>query len=170
MSPTARDAYLEAQVRTATPQRLRLMLIDGALRFARQSIELWDNEQQQEARFNALVRCREIIAELYGAIHADHATVAEQVKAIYRFLFWQLAEASLHNDCQKVRDVVEVLGEERETWRQLCEKMPEPPPRDGTAPCGGREITARDCSSGTSPLPALPGQVLRPPERFSLEA
>ena len=32
MLPTPRDAYLETQVLTATPQRLRLMLIEGAIR------------------------------------------------------------------------------------------------------------------------------------------
>ena len=32
MSAQASDAYLESLARTATPQRLRLMLIDGAIR------------------------------------------------------------------------------------------------------------------------------------------
>ena len=112
MPTTARDVYLEAQIRTATPQRLRLMLIDGALRFARQSLELWDDEQHREAQYNALVRCRDIVSELYGTIKTDEFPVAERVKAIYLFLFQQLAAASLSHDARKVRDVVRVLEEE----------------------------------------------------------
>lgn len=158
MSATARDVYLEAEVRTATPQRLRLMLIDGALRFARQSLERWENEQQREARFTALVRCREIVSELYGTIKTDGLSVTEHVKAIYLFLYRQLAAASFSNDPQQVRDVIGVLEEERETWQRLCEKMPEPPPRDHAVPLGCQEITA-------SHLPNLPS-----PDRFSLEA
>jgi flagellar secretion chaperone FliS len=158
MSPTARDIYLEAQVRTATPQRLRLMLIEGALKFARQSLALWDNEQQREARFNALSRCRSIVSELYATIRTAEFPVAQQVKALYLFLFQHLADASFSHDPQKVREAIHVLEEERETWRQLCEKMPEPPPRDHAVPLGCQEITA-------SHLPNLPS-----PERFSLEA
>jgi flagellar secretion chaperone FliS len=158
MSPTARDVYLEAQVRTATPQRLRLMLIEGALRFARQSLELWDNDQQLEARFNALTRCRSVVSELYATIKTEEFPVAQPVKALYLFLFQHLADASLSKDPQKVRDVIRVLEQERETWQQLCEKMPEPPPRNHTIPLGCQEITA-------SHLPNLPS-----PDRFSLEA
>lgn len=158
MSPTARDVYLEAQVRTATPQRLRLMLIEGALRFARQSLALWDDERQREARFDALARCRNIVSELYATIKTEGFPVAAQVKAIYLFLFQQLANASLAKDPEKVRDVVGVLEAERETWQQLCEIMPEPPPHDPAVPLGCQEIT-------TSQLPTLPA-----PARFSLEA
>ena len=41
MDRTAQNAYLEAQANTATPQKLRLMLIDGGLRFARQTLDHW---------------------------------------------------------------------------------------------------------------------------------
>ena len=160
MTHTARDAYLETQIRTATPQKLRLMLIDGALRFAQQAIECWDREEQRGARCNALARCHDILIELYGSIRTDQLPVTHQVKAIYRFLFRQLAEAASTGDCQKVRDIVRVLEQERATWRQLCEQMPEPPLREPGGPLGCQEITARDC------LPLDP-----PPQTpFSLEA
>ena len=38
MQQPAHESYLEAQVMTATPQKLRLMLIEGAIRFARQTL------------------------------------------------------------------------------------------------------------------------------------
>jgi flagellar protein FliS len=164
MASTPRDAYLEAEVRTATPQRLRLMLIDGALRHARQSLAVWDDPQQRAVRYESLVRCREIVHELYATIRTDECAVAEAVKAIYRFLFQQLAAASLSDDVHKVRDVIGVLEEERETWRRLCAQMPDAPRRESTALGVGREITARD----QAPRPAL-GQDL-PAPRFSFEA
>jgi len=158
MSSNARDVYLETQIRTATPQRLRLMLIEGALRFARQSLELWEDPQQRDARFDALSRCRSIVSELYATIKTEGFPVAATVKAIYLFLFQQLAEASFSKDPQKVRGVIRVLEQERETWQQLCAKMPEPPARDHSVPLGCQEITA----------PHLPNLPL--PDRFSLEA
>ena len=98
------------------------------------------------------------MSELYGTIRTDGFPVAERVKAIYLFLFQQLAAASLSHDAQKVRDVIRVLEEERTTWRGLCEKMPEPPPRQHAGPLGGQEITA--------PYPLAPP----PSARLSLEA
>ncbi|NLX54087.1 MAG: flagellar export chaperone FliS [Planctomycetaceae bacterium] len=159
MSRNVRDAYLEAQVRTATPQRLRLMLIEGAMRFARRSLELWDDAAQREACRGALSRCRGIVSELCATIKTDGFPVAHQVKAIYLFLFQQLADASFSHDAGKVRDVLSVLEEERETWQQLCMQMPEPPARDrSSVPLGCQEITAPH-------VPISPA-----PDRFSLEA
>ena len=43
------NAYLEVQVLTATPQRLRLMLIAGAIRWARQALSCWDADRADEA-------------------------------------------------------------------------------------------------------------------------
>jgi flagellar secretion chaperone FliS len=160
MAFSARDVYLETQIRTATPQKLRLMLIEGALRFAHQAIACWDREEQRGLRCNALARCHDILTELFGSIRADGSPVATNVKAIYRFLFRHLAAATATNDCDKMRDVVRVLEQERETWRQVCEKMPEPPLAPDDALSAGREITARDCPTFGLPASAP----------FSLEA
>jgi flagellar protein FliS len=170
MSRSAHDAYFETQVLTATPQRLRLMLIDGALRFARQAIECWGDEVNRVPRYNALARCHDIVVELYRTIRADELPVARQVKAIYEFLLREMALASMATDCQNVRNVVKVLEEERVTWQQLCEIMPEPPLRDNGGPQGCHEITARDCPPLRSSTPAPLGNINLPRERFSLEA
>jgi flagellar secretion chaperone FliS len=168
MTFTAHDAYRETEIRTATPQKLRLMLIDGALRFARLAIECWDTPTRQETRCNALARCHDILTELYASIRADAVPVARQVKSIYQFLFRHLADATLSNDRQKLQEVVGVLEEERETWRQVCEVMPEPPER----PEGGlgqmREITARDCPMAPPAPSSRDG--LPPMERISFQA
>ncbi len=160
MTPNARDVYQETQVLTATPQKLRLMLIEGALRFAQQAIACWDQRDQRAVRCNALARCHDVLIELYGSVRADQLPVASQVKALYRFLFRHLAEATATDDCQKVREIVRVLEQERETWRQLCTKMPAAPPRAADGPLCDQEITARDC------LPLDPP----PPASLSLEA
>lgn len=164
MNPDAREAYLETEVRTATPQKLRLMLIDGALRFARQARDCWADPQQRQTRCAALLRCHEILTELYGSIRGDQLPVARQVQAIYRFLYGRLADATRQEDSQGIAEVIDVLEVERETWRQVCEKLPEFP--DGTSRSAPAEITA-------SQAPAIPlGFHLadRPGESLSLEA
>ena len=39
MNKNARNVYLETEIATATAQKLRLTLIEGGLRFARQTLE-----------------------------------------------------------------------------------------------------------------------------------
>ncbi len=142
MSHSARDAYLDTQVRTATPQKLRLMLIDGAIRFGRQAVECWGDEQRSAQRFAALARCNDIVTELFSTIHADELPVADQVKAIYQFLLLQIAKVTNHDDPQVLQEVIEVLEQERETWQQVCTQMPEAPVREAAADSSAEEITA----------------------------
>jgi flagellar protein FliS len=152
MSHTAHEAYLETQVLTATPQKLRLMLIDGAIRFARQALDCWDDADQVSGRIEALARCNEIVSELYSSIRVDASPVAEKVQDLYRFLLLQLAKVTQHYDASTLRDVLGVLESERETWRQLCEQMPERPAGHAAESGGSSEVTAAGMS-------AIPPQV-----------
>jgi flagellar protein FliS len=153
VSNEAHDAYLVAQIRTATPQRLRLMLIEGALRHARQVLQVWQGGALPETAYHSLVRCRDIVTELYAVIKPDESPVARQVAQIYLYLFRLLAEASLTRDPQHVRDAVRVLEQERENWRQVCEKMPEPPAGFVAGNEASQEITAGDTAAIPAALP-----------------
>ncbi len=170
MPRTARDTYLETEVRTATPQKLRLMLIEGALRFARQAVEYWDDPEHPDRRYDALARCHDIVSELYAAIRTDDLPVAGQVKSIYQFLFGQLALVTMRHDPKILQDVIEVLEMERETWRQVCEKMPEDPRREQGPQRGCPEISAAGMPAIEPQTPGIPHSNLPAMERFSLDA
>jgi flagellar protein FliS len=118
------EIYLEMQVSTATPQRLRLMLIDGALRQARRTADSWC-EGQFDTALEALIRCREIVGELIAGIDKDASPLASQVASVYVFLFALLTEVQQTRDEHQLAAIIRVLEEERETWRQLCEQVPD---------------------------------------------
>jgi flagellar protein FliS len=129
MSLSARDAYLETQVLTATPQRLRLMLIETALlkaKVAHQACEAND----KETALAAIGLCRDIVSELIAGIQPDQTPLTKQVLGIYMFVYSALVEIGLTVDGQRLRDVVRVLEEELQTWRSVCEQMPERPVSD----------------------------------------
>lgn len=128
MEQHAREAYIEAQVMTATPQKLRLMLIEGAIRFARQTIQQWqagDNERALEA----IIRCRNIVSELLSSIRVDESELTKRVASLYLFVFQNLTEAQLRRDVKLVEEAIDVLEVERGTWRELCDEMPHAPAR-----------------------------------------
>jgi len=126
MHTDPRASYLESQVLTATPQKLRLMLIEAAIGAARQALNCWQEKHDAQANI-ALIRCREIISELLAAVKPDDSDLTRNVAGIYLFLFKTLAEAQLHRDATKVNEAIRVLEIERETWRDVCERMPAAP-------------------------------------------
>jgi len=132
MHTDPRNSYLESQILTATPQKLRLMLIEAAMGAARHAISLWEEKLDSDANI-ALMRCRDIVSELWAAVRPDNSELTRNVAGIYMFLFKTLAEAQLYRDHSKVSDAINVLEIERETWRAVCEQMPNPPDRKSFA-------------------------------------
>lgn len=129
----AGQAYLETQIATATPQQLRLMLIEGALRHARKAVEAWAEPGPCDP-LEPLIRCRSLVAELIAGIRSGSSPLADKVLVIYLFLFQELTEAQLRQDAARVSGVIRVLEEERITWQEVCATQPEPPAEAAALP------------------------------------
>lgn len=133
MEQPAHQSYLESQVLTATPQKLRLMLIEGAIRFGRQTLHHWEEDENEKA-LETIIRCRTIVSELLASVHVDESELTKKVAGLYLFVFRQLTEAQLRRDSHLVGEALRVLEAERETWQLVCEQMPEAPPAAASAP------------------------------------
>ena len=139
-SSDSTENYLETEVLTATPQKLQLMMINGAIRFAYQAQQLSEQQEMDEA-WDRLARCREIVAEIHGRIDPEESPLMRDVAAIYMFLFQELTDLHAAGDYSRLEGVLKVLNEERETWEELCRQMPEAPERPREEE---QEITASD--------------------------
>jgi flagellar protein FliS len=135
----ASHAYLETQISSATPQRLRLMLIEGALRLARQTADSSREGRAGEA-FESLIRCRSFITELISGIREGSSPLADKVLGIYLFLFQELTHAQQDQNVERLEGVIRVLEEERTTWQEVCMTLTERP--EEVAPRSSHEITA----------------------------
>jgi flagellar protein FliS len=123
MNLSTRDAYLETQVNTATPQKLRLMLIGGALRHARGAEAAWQSGRHDEAA-QSLVRCRDIVAELLSGIREDGSALVQQTLGIYAYLYSSLTELQQSRDAHQLAGLIRVLDEEQQTWEEVCQQLP----------------------------------------------
>lgn len=121
-----KDTYLETEVMTAAPQKLQLMLIEAAIRQGKRARELWNEarDDQDDSAGDALIRCQQIVTELLCGLNPEQdKELVRRVASIYLFVFRSLTEAHLQRDEQKLADALEVLEVERETWREVCQKL-----------------------------------------------
>lgn len=122
-SPKASQEYLKNAVMTATPEQLQLMLYDGAIKFATRGSEAMQ-AKDREATFNALERAQRIVLELANGIRPDvNPELAEQMAALYNFVYMRLVEGNLHQDPNCIEDALRVLRHLRETWVMLMDKI-----------------------------------------------
>ena len=133
MQSSIRDNYLETEVMTATPQKLQYMLIEAAIRNLQRGKHLRSEEQHEEA-CEVLIRAQAIVTQILTGLNKEvDAGLTRKVASIYMFVFRTLNEAQAGRDSSKIDECIRVLEVERETWRQLCEKLEQEQPGENPA-------------------------------------
>jgi flagellar protein FliS len=123
MTAPAPNAYLRTKIVTSGPAELRLMLLDGAIRFAEQARAALP-EMDYEAAYTGLTRCQNILLELINGLKPEHdPALCERLSSLYTFMYLQLVKASSARDPALVDDVIKLLHYERETWRMLLDQL-----------------------------------------------
>ena len=114
----AYNAYYDNSINTATPQKLTLMLYEGAVKFCRFA-EIAIQENNIELRHINLLKVQSIIKELNLTVNRDAGEISEQLLLLYDFIQSQLIEANIENNIEKVKIVRELLEEFSKTWAQI---------------------------------------------------
>jgi flagellar protein FliS len=114
--------YLESKVLTAPPQRLQLMLIEGAIRFGRQA-EAALRDGDRVAASGSLLRAMDIIGELLAAARANTSELNKSVADLYWYLFRRISEAKINSDLVALAETLRLLDFERQTWQMLCDNL-----------------------------------------------
>ena len=137
-------AYLENEIRTATPQKLRRMLIEGGIRFAYSAkIHLQANENSLAEAAKA--RCRAILAELLDSIEGEHE-VAVQMRSVYAILLTSYIAQDAIDPIAAIDSLLQGLKEELQTWSQICEMHPQLPAEVTAARARNRELTSAEAA------------------------
>ena len=115
--PTA--AYQESAVLTASPERLVVMLYDGARRFLFQAAAAMRREEHHVAT-ERLRRAELILDELLSTLDFEAGgEIAQNLQGLYVFFGRHLAEGRQERDADKLDWVNAQLGELREAWAQI---------------------------------------------------
>lgn len=142
--------YLATKVMTARPEELRLMLLDGAIRFARQGREGL-GARNYEASFNGFSRCRDILFELMVTMKPQgNPELVSRLTSLYSYMISRLLQASTERDAVKADEVIGLLEYERETWSKLMDQLAAE--RAPTRPAAAAAVGTADPASSSLSL------------------
>ena len=116
------SSYLESKVLTAPPQRLHLMLIEGAIRFGRQAEEALRRGDEVAAAV-PLLRVLDIVGEMLAGVRENKSELNIKIAELYRFMFRRVSEAKINADAAALGEVLRLLEFERQTWQLVCDKL-----------------------------------------------
>jgi len=119
LSYSSPRAYRDSAVLTAPPERLVVMLYDGARRFLGQAaIAMGDG--QVELAHRKLRRTEDILLHLREVLDMEQGgEIATRLQSIYLFCQSYLLKARLDRDPAKIDRVSAMLGELRDAWATI---------------------------------------------------
>ncbi|NLT57738.1 MAG: flagellar export chaperone FliS [Clostridiales bacterium] len=113
------EAYRRQKVLTASPMELILMLYDEC----RKRLLLGQRAMARgevEAAHNNLARAQDILNELINCLDLT-LSIGKELLDLYWFLWQEIGRADHEKSEKRVEDVLELIGQMRETWQQVCE-------------------------------------------------
>lgn len=109
------NAYKNNSVNYASKEQLLLMLVDGAVKFAkigRQAILDKDIKKSHEA----LTRAQDIFTELMVTLDRNAGQWADSMFKVYEFIKYQLMQANIKKDVKIMDETIPLIEEVRDTW------------------------------------------------------
>lgn len=116
--------YLEASIKSASPEELIVKIYDGLLLFARQALETMESRPTDiQGRHRLLRRAQRACALLMGSLRIElDSEIPGNLFRIYEFWHHQLVLANVQGDPQKVREILPLITDMRETWVEVTKR------------------------------------------------
>ena len=115
--PEGYGAYRRIQTETSSPGELVMMLYNtlvNDLEHAERALRDDDGERAHAA----LTRAQDIVMELFASLDMDSGELAQQLSALYHYVYERLIDANLRKDAVAVREAATVVEPLREAWAQ----------------------------------------------------
>jgi len=119
MNDTARSAYLDASIATASPARLLVMLCDRLVLDVTRGLEAELTGDPAEANRH-LLHAQEIVLELRSSLRVDAFEGGPALDGLYEFLHAELVRANVRKDADLARGCLALAEQLRDTWREAA--------------------------------------------------
>lgn len=121
--------YKQQAITTASPEKLLIMLFDGAIRFSGQARKALKEKNIEKSNY-FLVRCQDIVFELMGSLNMDYE-ISQSLFQMYEYINYNFQQANIHKDLKYVDEAEQYLKEFREIWVQAAKLANNPPNNSG---------------------------------------
>lgn len=111
--------YRKTSVETATPEKLLLMLFDGAIKFSRQAKQELEKGNIAQAH-EFLIKTQNILSELHDTVDIDAGEVAKNLKGLYAFYRLEVVKANVQKDAKLLGPVIDFLVDFRTMWEEAA--------------------------------------------------
>ncbi|MEM6979427.1 MAG: flagellar export chaperone FliS [Planctomycetota bacterium] len=141
------DQYLESMIATASPAKLRLMIIERAIEVARHLAAHWRDQPGTRGTNVHSLKLLELLSELLSGITDASVEVCRSVADLYVFLCQHLISAEATGDPTLIDEIRLVLETEAETWRMVCVQE-SGPSREQTARTRAADVLGNRSAGG----------------------
>lgn len=115
--------YQQTQIDTASPERLLLMLYDGAIRFANVAKKALEDKDFSAANTHCL-KVQNILNELMVTLDMKvGGELAQNLFDLYDFMTRQTVQANVSKNPEQLTGVLDILKELREAWMQAAKNV-----------------------------------------------
>ena len=110
--------YQQTQVQTASPEKLLIMLYDGAIQFLNKAKVGIVNKNIEETH-NNIIGAQRIISEFMNTLDLNvGGDVARNLYNLYEYLNHRLVQANMKKDETMVDEVIVHLKDLKQTWEE----------------------------------------------------
>jgi len=128
------NPYQNTQVSTASPEKILLMLYDGAINFSKVALDKVARGDKA-GKGVYIGKAQAIVAELMNTLnHEVGGDLAQRLEQLYIYLIDEYIEANVNNSTKSLENTVKILSMLRDTWLDAIEVVRKE--RDGSGSRG----------------------------------
>jgi flagellar secretion chaperone FliS len=117
----SREAFLRQEVESASPAKLRFLLLQKAHGLSLVVLNLWQQNKHDEGD-QWVIRIQDIVNELLSGVVDPKHDLAQITSDLYVFLSRLVAAVLIERDAEALHNVSEILEIEMETWQMYVRK------------------------------------------------
>jgi flagellar secretion chaperone FliS len=119
MNPSARAAYMDASVATASPARLLVMLYERLVLDCHRALDAQRAGDHQEAH-RQLLHAQDIVLELRSSLKTDAWEGGPGLASLYDYLHTRLINANVKRDVTITEHCLGLVQDLAQTWREAA--------------------------------------------------
>ena len=114
------NTYKNNTVNYASKEQLLLLLVDGAVKFAKRARLCMENKDVKGTH-ESLTRTQDIFIELMASLDRNAGKWADDMYKVYQFINDELKRANYSKDVKVLDSVIPLIEDVRDTWHEAYE-------------------------------------------------